>query len=91
MNQPDSSLSHRQHIVSEIVHGDPEIADMLFELLVLTDNATPRGAATRKDVLHDLYVLTPECFDECEKKERRLRDGVIQVTPCPESLTGSVS
>ena len=70
----ESSTSHRQDIVSQIVQNDPDRAELLFELLVLTDTSTPYGAAAHADVLHDLYALTPECYAAFREKENRMKE-----------------
>lgn len=91
MSTPDTSLSHRQHLVSQIVHNDPELANALFELLVLTDCSDPVGAAAHADALHDVYAQTSECFSECEKREKRIKEGFIPLLTYPEQSHGSVS
>lgn len=78
MSTPDTLLSHRQHIVSEIVHGDPEIADLLFELLVITDSSTSVGAAIHADVLHDLYNMSPESYAAFREKENRIKEASLE-------------
>lgn len=75
MVTPDTSLSHRQHLVSTVVRGDPQIADALFELMALTDASEPEGASAREDVLQELYCMSTECLDACRLKEERLKAG----------------
>jgi hypothetical protein len=73
MENSQSALSHRQHLVSQIVENDPERADLLFELLVLTDSSTPEGAAAHADAKHACYVLSPDCYRQCREKESMVK------------------
>lgn len=68
-----SSLLHRQHIVAEMVDHDPHRAELLFELLVLTDASTPIGAAAHADTLDSLYPLTEDIHERCREKQERVR------------------
>jgi hypothetical protein len=68
-----SPLSHRQDILSQIVDNDPIKADLLFELLVITDASTPIGAAAHADTLDALYPLTEECHQRCRERQERVR------------------
>ncbi len=69
----ESSLSHQQDVVSRIVDGDPDRAELLFELLVLTDASTPIGAAAHAGALQQCYADTPEFYVACREKESKLK------------------
>lgn len=64
---------HPQHYVSQIVQNDPDVADQLFNLLVLTDASTPTGAAAHQEVLNGLCALTSEFRQWCRDKQERVR------------------
>lgn len=59
MSTANSTQYHPQDLVSQLAH-DPDQADVLFTLLVLSDASTPKGAAFRKEAMRCTFVYTHE-------------------------------
>lgn len=58
MTSNNSTPSYRRDIVSRLTHDDPGAAEMLIELMLLTDSQTPIGAAAHLAVIDQAYELT---------------------------------
>lgn len=58
MNCNNSTPSYRREMVSRLTHDDPAAAEILIELMLLTDSQTPIGAAAHLAVIDDAYELT---------------------------------
>ena len=78
MSAPESLLSHRHNVLSQIIQNDPDTAELVFELLVLTDQGTPEGRAAHADTLHECYTFTPDCYARCREKEHQVRMAASQ-------------
>jgi hypothetical protein len=61
METSRSLTSHRRDICHELIDDDPRRAEMLFELLAITDTSTVSGAAAHEDALRYSYSMTADC------------------------------
>lgn len=50
--------AYRRDILYQLHEGDPKRAELLLELLIMTDPDLPTGAAAREDVEGQLYGAT---------------------------------
>ena len=71
MSTTGHTPSHTRNLVAQIAH-DPETAEALFELLVLADAATPRGAALRNEAITSAYSYTRDCDVAAKEKAARI-------------------
>lgn len=67
MNMTQVSPSHARDLVAELVHDDPNKAEVLIKLFALSDGGTPKGAAIRTDAMMFAYSFTDDCRKSMER------------------------
>ena len=91
METSRSLTSHNRDIVAQLVDDDPRKAELVLELLVVTDSETASGAAARDDLERYAYSLTSDSIRSRENFVRRLLSGLTVVTSVVSLVTFSLN